>query len=43
VFEAAKVETLAVEALHNAFNSPAEYAENKSACNGKIVKLALGR
>jgi hypothetical protein len=43
LFQAAKTEVLAVEALHKAFDSPEEYAENKSACNGKIIKLALNR
>ena len=43
LFEAAKAEVLAVDAQHAALDSPAEYRRNSTACNGRVLKLALNR
>ena len=43
LFEASKAEVFGVRALHEALDTPDEYRTNKTACNGKIQKLALNR
>jgi hypothetical protein len=43
LFEAAKREVLAVQAAHKAHDSDEEYDLNRTACFGKIAKLAAGR
>ena len=43
LFEAAKTEVLSVQTEHTKHDSPEEYALNKTACNGRITRLALNR
>jgi hypothetical protein len=43
LFDAAVKEVTAVDAVHDAFDSGAEYRKNVTACRGRIYKLALHR
>jgi len=43
LFQASKTEVLAVQAQHQAFDSPEEYSKNRTECSGKIARLALNR
>jgi hypothetical protein len=43
LFQAAKAEVLAVQAEHQAFDSDEEYESNRTACEGKVARLALSR